>query len=140
MSTGVAGYYRQPTIYKDTIVFVCEDDLWAVHADGGTARRLTANPGPITFPLFSPDGQSLAFTGRDDGPTEAYVMHASGAAPRRLTYFGGVYARTAGWTGDGKSVIFQSNAGQPFMGKSHLHEVPVAGGAWIGLCGATYAT
>ena len=64
------GYYRHPTISNDTIVFVCEDDLWTVPAGGGIARRLTANPGAASFPVFSPDGQSLAFTGHDDGPAE----------------------------------------------------------------------
>jgi tricorn protease len=39
----VAGYLRFPTINADTVVFVCEDDLWTVPADGGLARRLTAN-------------------------------------------------------------------------------------------------
>lgn len=41
------GYYRFPTIHKDTIVFVCEDDLWTVPASGGVARRLTSNRGKL---------------------------------------------------------------------------------------------
>ena len=39
------GYLRQPTVQGNTIAFVCDDDLWSVHADGGTARRLTAGLG-----------------------------------------------------------------------------------------------
>ena len=39
------GYYRHPTIFRDRVVFVAEDDLWMVSAEGGDAFRLTANPG-----------------------------------------------------------------------------------------------
>ena len=44
------GYYRHPTIHGETVVFVSEDDLWAVDANGGVARRLTANNGDVAFP------------------------------------------------------------------------------------------
>ena len=37
------GYYQQPTVHKDKIVFVSEDDLWSVSLNGGIATRLTAN-------------------------------------------------------------------------------------------------
>ena len=29
------GYLRHPTIRDDTIVFICDDDLWRVGANGG---------------------------------------------------------------------------------------------------------
>ena len=49
------------------VVFCAEDDLWSVAASGGIARRLTANLGAVTHPLFSPDGEWLAFVGREEG-------------------------------------------------------------------------
>lgn len=52
MSSDLQGYYRFPTIYKDTIVFVAEDDLWEVNIKGGVVRRLTTNLGEVTYPLF----------------------------------------------------------------------------------------
>src|SRR5262245_49296235 len=35
------GYVRFPTIYRDRVVFVAEDDLWQVSSEGGRAERLT---------------------------------------------------------------------------------------------------
>ncbi len=45
-----SGYYLLPTISGDTVVFVSEDDLWSVPAQGGIARRLTSNLSLATRP------------------------------------------------------------------------------------------
>ncbi len=106
-----AGYYRFPTIHEQTIVFVSEDDLWMVPRTGGIARRLTSNLGAVTFPQLSPDGEWLAFVGREEGVTEVYVMAAQGGSARRLTYLSS-NSRVVGWTPDGSRIIFCSNYGQ----------------------------
>jgi tricorn protease len=122
-----AGYYRHPTIHQDTIVFVCEDDLWTVPAAGGVARRLTANPGIVSTPALSPDGATLAFAGRDEGHHEVYVMPAAGGPSRRLTYLG-AQMWVSGWSRDGASIIFASNAAQPFGSRYHLYSIAPGGG------------
>lgn len=122
-----SGYYRHPTIHGETVVFVCEDDLWSVPLGGGIARRLTADPGAVSFPAFSPDGSRIAFTCRNDGPPEVFVMGADGGEVRRLTWVGGLN-QVAGWTPNGREVIFASDWRQPFMGYAHLHTVPASGG------------
>lgn len=118
----VDGYYRYPTIHQDDVVFVCEDDLWAVSAQGGIARRLTANLGMVSHPALSPDGQRLAFIGREDGETEVYIMPAAGGPAARLTFLG---AQTAvlDWTPDGQKIVFYSNAGQPFPHMTQVYMV-----------------
>lgn len=105
------GYYRFPTIHRDTVIFVCEDDLWQAPRQGGVARRLTSNLGEVTHPVLSPDGAWLAFVGREEGGTEIYVMPAEGGRARRLTYLSSS-SRVVGWMPDGEQIIFTSNYGQ----------------------------
>lgn len=107
------GYYRFPTIHEQTIVFVCEDDLWTVSSNGGMARRLTSGLGESSCPFLSPDGKYLAFTGREEGVAEVYCMPATGGVAKRLTFLG-TMSKVVGWSADGKSIIFASNYGQPF--------------------------
>jgi tricorn protease len=121
------GYYRHPTLYQDTIVFVSEDDLWSAPIGGGIARRLTSNLGKASRPFFSPDGSQLAFVGSDEGETEIYVMPADGGTAKRLTYMGGM-CLTLGWTRDGK-IIFADSAEHWYLRFTHLYTIDSSGGA-----------
>ena len=109
----MSGYYRSPTICQDTIVFVCEDDLWTVPVEGGVARRLTSNLGAAGSPRLSPDGEQLAFAGREEGPSEVYSMPALGGEAKRLTYQGSNVS-IVGWDTDGKHILYSSGAGLAF--------------------------
>lgn len=120
------GYYRFPTMHENNVVFVCEDDLWTVNADGGVARRLTTNLGISSHPALSPDGQLLAFIGREEGEAEVYVMPAKGGAAKRLTYLGSA-TTVLDWTPDGK-IIIASHVGQPFAQLTSLYTLSPDGG------------
>ncbi|HZV03831.1 MAG TPA: S41 family peptidase [Gemmataceae bacterium] len=98
------GYYRQPAVHGNTIVFVAEGDLWSVPLGGGSATRLTTHPAAEEHPAISPDGKLLAFTARYEGPTEVYVMPLAGGRPRRLT-FDAASISHVGWTPDGKVLV-----------------------------------
>lgn len=95
------GYYRQPAIHGDVILFVAEGDLWRVPVAGGIAQRLTSHPGQEAFPAISPDGTTLAFAAEYEGPTEIYTMPLNGGVPTRHT-FDGAEGRVVGWTPDGQ--------------------------------------
>ncbi len=100
-SEAVEGYYRQPTLHGDWLVFVAEGDLWRVSAEGGAAHRLTTHLEAESHPSISPDGEQLAFSAAYEGPTEVYVMPFEGGLPRRLSY-DGEWARVMGWNLDGQ--------------------------------------
>src|SRR5580692_3356499 len=103
------GYYRYPAIFGDRVVYVCEDDLWSVSAEGGDAVRLTVSFGACSFPRFSRDGASIAFISTDEGNPELYLMPARGGEPQRLTFLGSTAASTNGWSDDGKEIFFVAN-------------------------------
>src|SRR3974377_376242 len=98
---------QHPTVSKTTIVFVYGGYLWSVPREGGEARQLTTG-GHEGYPVFSPDGSQIAFTGMYEGNGDGYVMPAGGGAPRRLTWHPGQDS-AVGWSPDGKRVLFVSD-------------------------------
>lgn len=118
--------FRQPTVNQTSIVFVYAGDLWKVARAGGTAERLTSGVGAESNPYFSPDGNSIAFTGEYDGNVDAYVIPASGGEPKRLTYHPGA-DQVIGWTPDGNSVLFLSARGTG-MPVPKMYAMPISGG------------
>src|SRR5688572_318747 len=102
--------FRQPTMNSADIVFVFAGDLWKVSRSGGAAERLTSGTGTEANPIFSPDGNWIAFTGEYDGNVDAFVVPATGGEPRRITFHPGSDS-VIGWTPDGKSVVFLSTRG-----------------------------
>ena len=77
---------RSPSLSNSHLSFVYGGDIWIAEKDGSNPRRLTVNPGVEQNPIFSPDGQQIAFTGNYDGNTDVYVVSIYGGAPKRVTY------------------------------------------------------
>lgn len=122
MSECFNGYYRYPTVFKDSIAFVAEDDIWIVSTQGGIARRLTTNAGEISDLSFSKDGKWIAFTGRDEGVPDVYLIPSTGGVPKRLTFFG-TNSKVLGWKDE--NIIFSSNYKQPFSRITAIWEVDI---------------
>ena len=59
----------QPAVSALHIAFVYADDLWVANLDGTNPRRLTVDPGAESNPVFSPDGQTIAFSGQYERAT-----------------------------------------------------------------------
>ncbi|MFN0120973.1 MAG: protease, partial [Blastocatellia bacterium] len=117
---------QRPALSKTHIAFSFAGDLWTVPRAGGEATRLTTGAGQELTPLFSPDGQWIAFTGQYDGNTDVFVVAAGGGVPRRLTYHPAQDVVVA-WTPDGKNILLRS-ARNSYAGFQRLFTIPVAGG------------
>jgi tricorn protease len=101
---GFKGYYRDPVLHGDTLVFVAEGDLWKVPIAGGIAQRLTTHPAEESHPMISPDGSTIAFIARYEGPAEVYTMPFAGGLPVRRTYEGDGGVATATFKPNGELV------------------------------------
>jgi tricorn protease len=116
---------RSPTVNRSNLVFVHGGYLWTVPRAGGEARQLTTG-GHEALPIFSPDGNWIAFTGQYDGNIDLYIMPAEGGEPKRMTWHPGPDVGV-GWTRDGKRVLFRSSR-EAYADFSRLYTVGVQGG------------
>ncbi|MGB6306870.1 MAG: S41 family peptidase [Steroidobacteraceae bacterium] len=135
---GATKLLRFPNVWHDRVVFSYAGDLWTVGTQGGTATRLTSNPGLELFARFSPDGRFIAFTGQYGGDEQVYVMPSGGGAPKQLTFYPaagpladrwGYDNQVYGWTPDGTAVLFRSSRDGFILTDSKLYTVPMSGGA-----------
>lgn len=110
------GYYRNPALHGDTVVFVSEGDLWRVSTGGGHAQRLTTHPAAELQPAISPDGQKIAFVASYDGAPDIYLMPISGGEPERLT-FDGSLVWLVGFAPDGRIIYATENVVGPGFGR-----------------------
>ncbi|WP_115719377.1 S41 family peptidase [Gallaecimonas mangrovi] len=106
------GYYRQPALNGNTLVFTSEGDIWVDTLGKGQAHRLTSRPAQESGAVLSQDGKTLAFVANYEGAQEAYVMPVNGGAPKRVT-FEQSHVRLQGWTHDGHILYSTDNAFGP---------------------------
>ncbi len=106
-------------------------DLWTVPFSGGSARRLTTNPGSESRPSVSPDGRQIAFlsTSRRGAQTDLMVVDIGSdgsfrGVPQNLTSSWDLQPGEPSWTHAGDFVRFDAGVG----GNRHLFGVPAAGG------------
>ena len=128
---------RFPATNGKDVTFSYGGDLYTVPINGGEARKLTSHVGYEMFPRYSPDGNSIAFTGQYDGNTEVFLIPANGGEPVRLTYTSTNSRDDIGdrmgpnnivitWSPDGKNILYRNRINSSFDGK--LYTVSPEGG------------
>ncbi len=92
----------------ETVVFCFEGDIWKADTKAGLATRLTAMQGYETNPKVSPDGKWIAFTGRQMGNADIYLMPLAGGEIKQLTYHSANDEMNS-WSWDSRYIYFTSN-------------------------------
>ncbi|MBL8517564.1 MAG: PD40 domain-containing protein [Betaproteobacteria bacterium] len=120
-------FVAEPAVSARHIAFTYAGDIWIADRNGQQVRRLTSDTGGEYTPVFSPDGNSVAFSAQYEGNTDVYIVSVAGGVPRRLTFHPDVDA-VQGFTPDGRNVVFTSQRNS-FNGRHRqLFTVPVDGG------------
>ena len=116
------------------IVFCYKGDIYKVSAQGGTAVQLTTQASYEANPVWSPDGEQIAFASDHNGNFDLFIMSADGGAARRLTYHSASEIPST-FTPDGKYVLFSASIQDPATSAlfptsamTELYRVPVEGG------------
>jgi tricorn protease len=116
-----------PAVSAKNIAFVYADDLWVADLDGKNPRQLTSDLGLESHPVFSSDGQTIAFSAQYDGNTDVYTIPVTGGAPARLTTHPSADT-VRGFAPNGKGVLFSSNRHVYSNRHQQLFTVALSGG------------
>ena len=118
----------------ERIAFASRGDLYLVDSGGGDAALLTVHAADEYHPVWSPDGQSIAFASDRHGNLDIFVVSAAGGEAERLTWHSADEIPYA-FTPDGEYVLFgaarlDERRHRQFPGSSlpELYQVPARGG------------
>lgn len=104
-------WLRYPSISPDgkQVAFSYKGDIYVVDGvNGGCARQLTTNSAYDSAPVWSPDGERIAFASAREGSLDIYVVGRNGGVPTRLTTNSGDEVPMT-FSADGKKVLFQAS-------------------------------
>jgi Tol biopolymer transport system component len=106
-----------PTPRPERIVFVSNRDgknqIYVMNVDGSNPTRLTRDNEDNFGPVWSPDGNKIAFYQIVSTQRQIYIMNADGSDVSQLNT-GNMFDYTPAWSPDGKKIAFTSSiSGNP---------------------------
>src|SRR2546427_722438 len=103
-------------------------NIWVVSTAGGAAMQLTQS-GHDSSPVWSPDGETLAFLSSRNGDSQVYLLSMEGGEAHALTKLS-TGAEIVKWSPDGKEICFTAvtDKMEAISTNADLFVVPVSGG------------
>ena len=104
-----AAWMRYCAISPDgqQIALSYKGDIYTVGVNGGRANQITTNPAHDTRPVWSPNGQQIAFASDRLGGMDIYIVDKEGGVPTRITTHSGNETPLA--FKDNEHILFQAN-------------------------------
>jgi tricorn protease len=80
--------FNTPSVSPDgaQIAFNYQGDIWTSNINGENAKRITVHEAYDTNPIWSHNGNFIAFESDRYGNSDIYVIPAQGGLPKRITY------------------------------------------------------
>lgn len=86
----------------------CYYDIYIMNSDGTNLKNLTNTPASEWVPMWSPDGQKIAFSSDRDGDSEIYIINKDGTNLIQLTQ-NKAYDGRPSWSPDGTKIVFETD-------------------------------
>jgi serine/threonine protein kinase len=103
-------------------------DVWVLDAARGSLTRLTSDPSGEGLPVWSPDGQRLAYESLRSGVWNLYVRPASGQAAEARLQESTKHQIPLDWSSDGRFLLYLEGSGAAIY-DGDLFALPMTGGA-----------
>lgn len=123
------------------VLFCYKGDIYKVSTKGGTAVQLTTHDSYECSPVWSADGNQIAFASDRHGNLDIFTMSADGGSATRLTY-NSVAEVPQAFSPDGKWVLFGAAIQDPAASVMfpdntlpELYKVPAKGGRTLQVLG-----
>jgi len=88
-----------------------QEDLFVVRIDGSQSRRLTDDEFRDRSPVWSPDGERIAFYSDRSGSYQLWLIRPDGGGLERVTNLDGATVTLPVWSPDGKRIAYPAIPG-----------------------------
>ena len=82
-------------------------DIWVHEVDRTLKQRLTADPGPDRFPVWSPSGENFAFQSSRAGTGDIFTLATDGGGEPQTLVSTDLHERPQDWSHDGNYLLYE---------------------------------